>query len=164
MLRLFASPAGRALLTDSNRGARGSTTVASTFSRESFSRQKNRKALLSGAPASAPATPPPRTRKTSEELYKEAVEILGLTCSLTDSCRCLDCQVLYTYWIKHVYQRRIVAMHFSLQPITQFLFSSIHPQSCSISKITFFSSLFSAVSFKESVARNGFITQGAASY
>uniref|UniRef100_T1GC09 DUF4802 domain-containing protein n=1 Tax=Megaselia scalaris TaxID=36166 RepID=T1GC09_MEGSC len=33
--------------------------------------------------------------KSSNELYQEAVEILGLTCTLCDNCRCLDCQSRY---------------------------------------------------------------------
>ncbi|KAL5286911.1 hypothetical protein ACFFRR_008109 [Megaselia abdita] len=33
--------------------------------------------------------------KSSSELYQEAVEILGLTCTLCDNCRCLDCQSRY---------------------------------------------------------------------
>ena len=88
MLQLFASPAGRALLTSDNR-RRGSTSTSS-LSRESSSRLK-RSRRPSGT-VSAPTTPP-RQRKSSAELYKEAVEILGLTCSLTDSCPCIDCQV-----------------------------------------------------------------------
>lgn len=31
--------------------------------------------------------------KSSSELYQEAADILGLSCSLCDNCRCLDCQV-----------------------------------------------------------------------
>jgi len=31
--------------------------------------------------------------KSSFELYQEAADILGLSCSLCDNCRCLDCQV-----------------------------------------------------------------------
>lgn len=91
MLQLFASPAGRALLTNDNR-PRGSTSTSS-LSRESSSRLKSgRRPSVTGT-VSAP-TSPPRRRKSSAELYKEAVEILGLTCSLTDSCRCIDCQVI----------------------------------------------------------------------
>ncbi|KOX69244.1 hypothetical protein WN51_04280 [Melipona quadrifasciata] len=90
MLQLFASPAGRALLTSDNR-RRGSTSTSS-LSRESSSRLK-RSRRPSGT-VSAPTTPP-RQRKSSTELYKEAVEILGLTCSLTDSCPCIDCQSNY---------------------------------------------------------------------
>lgn len=89
MLQLFASPAGRALLTSDNR-PRGSTSTSS-LSRESSSRLKSGR--RSSGTVSAP-TSPPRRRKSSAELYKEAVEILGLTCSLTDSCRCIDCQVI----------------------------------------------------------------------
>ena len=93
MLQLFASPAGRALLTSDNR-RRGSTSTSS-LSRESSSRLK-RSRRPSGT-VSAPTTPP-RQRKSSAELYKEAVEILGLTCSLTDSCPCIDCQVKNGTW------------------------------------------------------------------
>lgn len=31
--------------------------------------------------------------KSSYELYQEAADLLGLSCSLCDNCRCLDCQV-----------------------------------------------------------------------
>ncbi|XP_034120568.1 uncharacterized protein LOC117578883 [Drosophila guanche] len=33
--------------------------------------------------------------KSSYELYQEAADILGLSCSLCDNCRCLDCQSGY---------------------------------------------------------------------
>ncbi|XP_076679467.1 uncharacterized protein LOC143374836 isoform X2 [Andrena cerasifolii] len=92
MLQLFASPAGRALLTSDNR-PRGSTSTSS-LSRESSSRLKSGRRPSGTGTVSAP-TSPPRQRKSSTELYKEAVEILGLTCSLTDSCRCIDCQSNY---------------------------------------------------------------------
>lgn len=91
MLQLFASPAGRALLSNDNR-PRGSTSTSS-LSRESSSRLKSGRRPSGTGTVSAP-TSPPRQRKSSAELYKEAVEILGLTCSLTDSCRCIDCQVI----------------------------------------------------------------------
>uniref|UniRef100_A0A336M7P6 CSON013331 protein n=1 Tax=Culicoides sonorensis TaxID=179676 RepID=A0A336M7P6_CULSO len=35
------------------------------------------------------------TCKSSKELYREAAEILGLSCTLSDNCRCLDCQSGY---------------------------------------------------------------------
>ncbi|KAM0736634.1 hypothetical protein ACS0PU_006283 [Formica fusca] len=92
MLQLFASPAGRALLTSDNR-PRGSTSTSS-LSRDSSSRLKGGRRSSGNGTVSAP-TSPPRRRKSSAELYKEAVEILGLTCSLTDSCRCIDCQSNY---------------------------------------------------------------------
>lgn len=33
------------------------------------------------------------SRRNSLDLYEEAATILGLTCSQTDSCQCLECQV-----------------------------------------------------------------------
>ncbi|KAH8372287.1 hypothetical protein KR093_010943 [Drosophila rubida] len=36
-----------------------------------------------------------QTAKSSYELYQEAADILGLSCSLCDNCRCLDCQSGY---------------------------------------------------------------------
>ncbi|KAF5290977.1 hypothetical protein FQA39_LY14508 [Lamprigera yunnana] len=33
-----------------------------------------------------------RSRRSSLDLYEEAAAILGLTCSETNSCRCLECQ------------------------------------------------------------------------
>ncbi|KAL7738684.1 hypothetical protein ACLKA6_006969 [Drosophila palustris] len=35
------------------------------------------------------------TTRSSYELYQEAADILGLSCSLCDNCRCLDCQSGY---------------------------------------------------------------------
>lgn len=102
MLQLFASPAGRALLTNDNR-PRGSTSTSS-LSRESSSRLKSNRRPSGTGTVSAP-TSPPRRRKSSAELYKEAVEILGLTCSLTDSCRCIDCQVIILrLMLNHIWQ------------------------------------------------------------
>ncbi|XP_012274189.1 uncharacterized protein LOC105696350 isoform X2 [Orussus abietinus] len=92
MLQLFASPAGRALISSENQ-PRGSTSTSS-LSRESSSRLKNSRRTSGTGTVSAP-TSPPRQRKSSTELYKEAAEILGLTCSLSDSCRCIDCQSNY---------------------------------------------------------------------
>lgn len=100
MLQLFASPAGRALLTSDNR-PRGSTSTSS-LSRESSSRLKSSRRPSGSGTVSAP-TSPPRRRKSSAELYKEAVEILGLTCSLTDSCRCIDCQVIILRLMFNIY-------------------------------------------------------------
>ncbi|XP_030386887.1 AF4/FMR2 family member 4 [Scaptodrosophila lebanonensis] len=36
-----------------------------------------------------------QTAKSSYELYQEAADILGLSCTLCDNCRCLDCQSGY---------------------------------------------------------------------
>lgn len=36
-----------------------------------------------------------RTRKKSLDLYEEAAAILGLTCTQTDNCRCIECQCHY---------------------------------------------------------------------
>lgn len=33
-------------------------------------------------------------RKSSSEIYREAAQLLGLSCTLSDNCRCLDCQVI----------------------------------------------------------------------
>lgn len=40
-----------------------------------------------------------RTRRSSIDLYEEAAAILGLTCSQTDSCRCIECQVNFLFSI-----------------------------------------------------------------
>ncbi|CAO1344066.1 unnamed protein product [Diamesa tonsa] len=34
-------------------------------------------------------------RKSSKELYREAAKLLGIACSLTDNCRCIECQSRY---------------------------------------------------------------------
>lgn len=31
--------------------------------------------------------------KSSKELYREAAQMLGMSCEFTENCRCLDCQV-----------------------------------------------------------------------
>lgn len=95
MLQLFASPAGRALVVNESQPAKGNANLTSSLSRDSSSRSKNIRRIsgTGNGNVSAPASPP-RQRKSSAELYKEAAEILGLTCSMTDSCRCIDCQVI----------------------------------------------------------------------
>lgn len=45
-------------------------------------------------------------QKTSYELYKEAAEQLGLSCTLCDNCRCLDCQVSQENVIKTMKQTK----------------------------------------------------------
>ncbi|XP_051158378.1 uncharacterized protein LOC127279827 [Leptopilina boulardi] len=92
MLQLFASPAGRALVTKDNR--KGGSTSTSSLSRDCSSRMKSDRVAPTSGSVSAPISPR-RQRKSSTELYKEAAEILGLTCSLSDSCRCIDCQSNY---------------------------------------------------------------------
>ncbi|XP_014212781.1 uncharacterized protein LOC106642495 [Copidosoma floridanum] len=120
MLQLFASPAGRALVRNSSRderqpqqqqgsstsslsrgfGSGSSATPATSMTKEgrrkrgAFGKSNKRLGKMGGT-MSAPASPPARQRKSSTELYKEAVEILGLTCKLSDSCRCIDCQSSY---------------------------------------------------------------------
>ena len=32
-------------------------------------------------------------QKSSKELYREAAQMLGMSCEFTENCRCLDCQV-----------------------------------------------------------------------
>ncbi|XP_011494740.1 PREDICTED: uncharacterized protein LOC105359759 [Ceratosolen solmsi marchali] len=91
MLQLFASPAGRALVRANpkdERQRRGTST--SSLIRDSTSGMS-----LARGSVSAPTSPPARQRRSSTELYMEAVEILGLTCTLSDSCRCIDCQSNY---------------------------------------------------------------------
>ena len=125
MLQLFASPAGRALLSSrEDRQHRRSSTSTSSLTREPMATTSKRKVITASTStgssssssgtvrrfspfgsgsASAPTSPPARQRKNSDELYKEAVEILGLTCTLSDSCRCIDCQVgmVQFYFVKY---------------------------------------------------------------
>lgn len=35
-----------------------------------------------------------KSRKSSKELYQEATDMLGISCTFSDNCRCLDCQVI----------------------------------------------------------------------
>lgn len=49
---------------------------------------------------------PKQKEKSSTELYQEAADMLGLSCTLSDNCRCLDCQVrimLECYFVSFVY-------------------------------------------------------------
>lgn len=43
-----------------------------------------------------------QNQKSSSELYREAAQMLGLSCTLSDSCRCLDCQVSGEHEREHV--------------------------------------------------------------
>ncbi|CAO1310860.1 unnamed protein product [Diamesa serratosioi] len=36
-----------------------------------------------------------KSRKSSKELYQEATDMLGISCTFSDNCRCLDCQSRY---------------------------------------------------------------------
>ncbi|KAJ8687297.1 hypothetical protein QAD02_023091 [Eretmocerus hayati] len=64
-------------------------TRRATSSTTALAGKKHCRRLAMSAPNS------PQQRRSSAELYQEAVEILGLTCTLSDSCRCLDCQSSY---------------------------------------------------------------------
>uniref|UniRef100_A0A182SJL9 DUF4802 domain-containing protein n=1 Tax=Anopheles maculatus TaxID=74869 RepID=A0A182SJL9_9DIPT len=41
---------------------------------------------------------PETVDKSANDLYSEAAQLLGIKCSLTDSCRCIDCQVSSFEW------------------------------------------------------------------
>ncbi|RZC35921.1 hypothetical protein BDFB_003587, partial [Asbolus verrucosus] len=45
--------------------------------------------------ASSPSADGCRSRRSSIDLYEEAASILGLTCSQTDDCKCIECQCHY---------------------------------------------------------------------
>lgn len=40
-------------------------------------------------------------QKSSNELYREAAQMLAMACEFTENCRCLDCQVRDTRFIKN---------------------------------------------------------------
>jgi hypothetical protein len=45
-----------------------------------------------------------RKRKSSDDLYREASMVLGIPCEMTDSCRCLECQVgIYNMYIWNIH-------------------------------------------------------------
>lgn len=78
-----------------NRGGSGSGSASG-----SEQRQLNKLSNWSMHNEDNNATAPPaaltsqqQPAKSSFELYQEAADILGLSCSLCDNCRCLDCQV-----------------------------------------------------------------------
>uniref|UniRef100_A0A182WM34 DUF4802 domain-containing protein n=1 Tax=Anopheles minimus TaxID=112268 RepID=A0A182WM34_9DIPT len=45
--------------------------------------------------ATPPLERPETVDKSANDLYSEAAQLLGIKCSLTDSCRCIDCQSQY---------------------------------------------------------------------
>lgn len=51
--------------------------------------------------------------KSSYELYQEAADLLGLSCSLCDNCRCMDCQVNRRKGVKG----RVVQLELNLSEI-----------------------------------------------
>ncbi|KAJ9592401.1 hypothetical protein L9F63_015921 [Diploptera punctata] len=71
------SPAGRALISSGNAGS--STSQQAGVDRKQDGRKARRK----------------ERRKSSTELYREAAALLGLSCSMSDSCRCIECQSRY---------------------------------------------------------------------
>jgi hypothetical protein len=87
LVSLFGSPAGRALVAANSDGNSGSSS-----SRQALGNRKHDGPLVS-------KTRRKERRKSSTELYREAAELLGLTCSMNDNCRCIECQVrvLYIY-------------------------------------------------------------------
>uniref|UniRef100_A0A182M3R3 DUF4802 domain-containing protein n=1 Tax=Anopheles culicifacies TaxID=139723 RepID=A0A182M3R3_9DIPT len=48
--------------------------------------------------ATPPLERPETVDKSANDLYSEAAQLLGIKCSLTDSCRCIDCQVSEFPW------------------------------------------------------------------
>ncbi|PSN48600.1 hypothetical protein C0J52_22218 [Blattella germanica] len=79
LVSLFGSPAGRALVAASSSASGGNSSQQAGGSRKQDGRKARRK----------------ERRKSSTELYREAAALLGLTCSMTDSCRCIECQSRY---------------------------------------------------------------------
>ncbi|XP_069696102.1 uncharacterized protein [Periplaneta americana] len=82
LVSLFGSPAGRALV------AASSSNSGSSSSQQPGGSRKQDGRLLSKARRK-------ERRKSSTELYREAAALLGLTCSMSDSCRCIECQSRY---------------------------------------------------------------------
>ncbi|XP_067004314.2 uncharacterized protein [Anabrus simplex] len=89
MVSLFGSPAGRALVTASSSGP-SSNTAGVTASNGSAHIYQHHLYQQHGSKARRKAR-----RKSSAELYREAAALLGLACSMTDSCRCIECQSHY---------------------------------------------------------------------
>ncbi|GFG36137.1 hypothetical protein Cfor_02752, partial [Coptotermes formosanus] len=83
LVSLFGSPAGRALV-----AAGSSENSGSSSSRLLCGSRKKDGRLIS-------KTRRKERRKSSTELYREAAALLGLTCSMNDSCRCIECQSHY---------------------------------------------------------------------
>lgn len=83
LVSLFGSPAGRALVAANKDGNSGSSS-----SRRPDGSTKQDRPFVS-------KTRRKERRKSSTELYREAAALLGLTCSMNDSCRCIECQSRY---------------------------------------------------------------------
>ncbi|XP_021916086.1 uncharacterized protein LOC110828073 [Zootermopsis nevadensis] len=83
LVSLFGSPAGRALVAESN-----SENSSSSSTRPPGESGKQNGRLLCKSRRK-------ERRKSSTELYREAAALLGLTCSMNDSCRCIECQSHY---------------------------------------------------------------------
>ncbi|KAH1007319.1 hypothetical protein HUJ04_004570 [Dendroctonus ponderosae] len=104
---LFVSPAGREMLKykpntklkqKMNTNLEFRTTIENRSRQSTLSSESN-KASTSSVP---PLSSSPSTSSTADsdkndgmDLYEEAAAILGLTCSETDNCRCLECQCHY---------------------------------------------------------------------
>jgi len=85
LVSLFGSPAGRALVAASSSGNSGgspSRLLGGSRKKDGLLVSKSRRK---------------ERRKSSTELYREAAALLGLTCSMSDSCRCIECQVIVYY-------------------------------------------------------------------
>nr|CAD7261822.1 unnamed protein product [Timema shepardi] len=93
LVKLFGSPAGRALVESNNatsplsNNANSSSASSSSAAQQQEDADKERDGCLVGK------TRRKHCRRSSAELYKEAAALLGLACSMTDSCRCIECQV-----------------------------------------------------------------------
>lgn len=65
------------------------------------------------------------SRRNSLDLYEEAATILGLTCSQTDSCKCIECQVHTPFYICEIFHSSLSTIHFSMISAFKVLYSSI---------------------------------------
>jgi hypothetical protein len=85
LVSLFGSPAGRALVAANSDG----NSASSSSGRPDGSRKQDGPFVSK--------TRRKERRKSSTELYREAAALLGLTCNMNDSCRCIECQVRVLY-------------------------------------------------------------------
>jgi hypothetical protein len=118
LVNLFGSPAGRALVTSSSSGNSGSSS-----SRQPGGSRKQDGRLLSKARRK-------ERRKSSTELYKEAAALLGLTCSMNDSCRCIECQVMLLH-------NSCTVLNWRYQAMWDFKFSQRRVENNSMFRVVF---------------------------
>ncbi|GLV39674.1 uncharacterized protein CBL_08260 [Carabus blaptoides fortunei] len=100
LVNLFASPAGRELVKYKPKAKtkyKANPAAAIDFFAFKTPGDPTTPEPKPGGDSPGKGTTPgrPQTRRKSLELYNEAATILGLTCSQTNDCKCIECQCHY---------------------------------------------------------------------